>query len=43
MTKDRICDILDKYSEVLSEKRKLLIKKYLLSKIEIMQDIYGGE
>lgn len=43
VTKDRICDILDKYSEVLSEKRKLLIKKYLLSKIEIMQDIYGGE
>ena len=40
VTNDKICDILDKYNEVLSEKRKLLIKKYLLSKIEIMQDIY---
>lgn len=40
VTNDKICDILGKYSEVLSEKRKLLIKKYLLSKIEIMQDIY---
>lgn len=43
VTSDKICDILDKYNEVLSEKRKLLIKKFLLSKIEIMQDIYLGK
>lgn len=43
VTGDKICDILDKYDEVLSEKRKLLIKKYLLSKIEIMQEIYWGK
>lgn len=42
VTSDKICDILDKYDEVLFEKRKLLIKKYLLSKIEIMQEIYWG-
>lgn len=41
VTNDKICDILDKYDEVLSEKKKCLIKKYLLSKIEIMQEIYG--
>ncbi len=43
VTNGKICAILDKYSEVLSERRKLLIKKYLLSKIEIMQDIYWGK
>lgn len=43
VTGDNICDILDKYDEVLSEKRKLLIKEYLLSKIEIMQGIYKGK
>lgn len=43
VTSDKICDILDKYNEVLSAKRKLLIKKYLLSKIEIMQEIYWGK
>lgn len=43
VTKDRICDILDKYDEVLSEKRKELITRYLLSKTEIMRDIYWGK
>lgn len=43
VTNDKICAILDKYNEVLSAKRKLLIKKYLLSKIEIMQEIYWGK
>lgn len=43
VTEDKICAILDKYNEVLSEKRKLLIKRFLLSKIEIMQDIYRKE
>lgn len=43
VTNDKICDILDKYDEVLSEKRKLLIKRYLLAKIDIMRDIYWGK
>lgn len=43
VTKDRICDILDKYDEVLSKKRKELITRYLLSKTEIMRDIYWGK
>lgn len=40
VTEDKICEIVEKYSEVLSQRRKLLIVKYLLSKIEIMLDIY---
>ena len=40
VTKNKIYDILEKYSEVLSEKRKQLIMKFLLSKKEIMIDIY---
>lgn len=43
VTSNQICDILDKYNEVLSNKRKCLIKKYLLSKIKIMQDIYHAK
>lgn len=43
VTNEGICDILDKYDEVLSENRKFLIRKYLLSKLEIMQDIYEGK
>ena len=43
VTEANICDILDKYDEVLSEKRKILIKKYLLSKIQIMDSIYKGK
>jgi len=31
VTEENICDILNKYDEVLMEKRKKLIKKYLLS------------
>lgn len=40
VTKENICDILEKYSEVLSEKKKQLIMKFLLSKKDIMNDIY---
>lgn len=40
VTKDKIYDILEKYSEVLSEKRKQLIMKFLLTKKEIMIDVY---
>lgn len=43
MTEENICDILNKYDEVLSRKRKLLIKKYLLSKVHIMDNIYKGK
>ena len=43
VTEANICDILEKYDEVLSEKRKILIKKYLLSKIQIMDTIYKGK
>jgi Uncharacterized protein related to capsule biosynthesis enzymes len=43
VTEVNICDILEKYDEVLSEKRKILIKKYLLSKIQIMDTIYKGK
>ncbi len=43
VTEENICDILNRYDEVLSEKRKLLIKKYLLSKIRIMSAIYKGK
>ena len=43
VTEANICDILYKYDEVLSEKRKILIKKYLLSKIQIMDTIYKGK
>ena len=43
VTEVNVCDILEKYDEVLSEKRKILIKKYLLSKIQIMDTIYKGK
>ena len=40
VTKEKICDILERYSEVLSEKKKQLIMKFLLSKKDIMISIY---
>ncbi|MCI8920246.1 MAG: hypothetical protein HFH29_16210 [Eubacterium sp.] len=43
VTEANICDILNKYGEVLSEKRKTLIKKFLLSKIHTMDNIYTGK
>lgn len=43
VTEDNICDILDKYNEVLSGDRKELIKRFLLSKKEIMKRIYKEE
>lgn len=42
VTDRSICDILDKYdNENLSEKKKELIKKFLMSKIMMMKDIYS--
>lgn len=43
VTEESICDILNKYDEVLSMKRKMLIKRYLLSKIRMMNHIYKGK
>lgn len=40
VTCDRIYAILEKYNEVLSEKKKMLILRYLVAKKEIMRDIY---
>lgn len=34
-------DILYKYAEVLTDKKIILIKKYLLGKIELMKEVYG--
>lgn len=41
VTEEAICAILDKYEELLSVQRKKLIKKYLLSKVQLMEEIYG--
>lgn len=43
MTKEIICDILYKYEEVLSEKRRDLILKFLLSKLQLLKDCYKRE
>lgn len=40
VTEDTICVILNKYNEVLPEKRNRLILKYLLSKVQLMKEIY---
>lgn len=40
ITENSICEILNKYNEGLSESRKILIKKYLLSKVELIKNIY---
>lgn len=40
VTEKSICDILDKYEEVLTINRKMLILNYLLSKVRMMNEIY---
>lgn len=41
MTEAAICDILNKYEEeILPTKRKELIKRFLLSKIQLMKEVY---
>lgn len=41
VTEDVVCDIVDKYEEeIFSEKRKELLKKFILAKIEIMKNTY---
>lgn len=41
VTEENLCDILKQYDEALSEKRKTLIKRYLLSKVQMMKNIYS--
>ena len=43
MTEQSIYDILCKYDEVLSEDRKKLIQNYLLSKIQLLKEVYKEE
>ena len=44
VTSDKICDILNTYSdEELPEKKKIIIKKFLLSKVEDLRTLYFGE
>lgn len=40
VTEESICVILDKYEEVLPKTRRKLISKYLLSKVQLMTEIY---
>lgn len=43
VTEQSIYDILCKYDEVLSEDRKKLIQNYLLSKIQLLKEVYKEE
>lgn len=40
MTDKAICDILDKYYEVLSKEKKELIRRFILSKVQLMNEVY---
>ena len=40
VTEDMVYDILDKYKEVLTEQRKNLIGKYILSKVQLLRKVY---
>jgi HipA-like C-terminal domain. len=41
VTADAIDTILDKYTEVLTKQRKDLIGKYILSKVHLLNEVYG--
>lgn len=41
VTEDIVYEILDKYHEVLTEQRKNLIGKYILSKVQLLRKVYG--
>ncbi|MEG1292654.1 MAG: HipA domain-containing protein, partial [Clostridium sp.] len=43
VTEESVCAIVDKYEEVLSTKRKNLIKKFLLSKVQFMIEVYKNK
>ena len=40
VTETAVCDILNKYGEILSPKRQELIKRYLLSKVQLLETVY---
>lgn len=41
VTEETICAILDKYKGFISIKRRELIRRFLLSKIQLLEIIYG--
>ena len=41
VTEDMVYNILDEYKEVLTEQRKNLIGKYILSKVQLLRKVYG--
>ncbi|MCI9154649.1 hypothetical protein D3Z53_05515 [Lachnospiraceae bacterium] len=41
VTEDMVYNILDEYKEVLTEHRKNLIGKYILSKVQLLRKVYG--
>ena len=41
VTEDTVYDILDKYKEALSEQRRNLIGKFILSKVQLLKKVYG--
>lgn len=43
VTETAVYAILDKYKEELTEQRRNLIAKYILSKVQLLKDVYGGE
>ena len=43
VTADVVYAILDKYKEALTEDRKKLIGKYILSKVQLLKKVYGEE
>lgn len=43
MTENTVYDILNKYEEILSEQKRTLIQRYLLSKIQLIEEVYGED
>lgn len=43
VSEETVCKILNKYKEFLSEEKRTLIKKYILSKVELLKIVYGKE
>ncbi len=43
VTENTVYDILNKYEEILSEQKRTLIQRYLLSKIQLIEEVYGED
>lgn len=43
VTEENVYDVLDKYNEVLTEERKELIGKFILSKVQLLKEVYGEQ